>query len=236
MKLAIISGGSKGLGCAIASMLVAEGYQVVEFSRSAPHAYSIALDFSSPEAMLPVLSAQLAALAQKPWDEILVVSNAASLTPIGPTAKKDLLAVLANININFTSAVLFMSAVITHFQSHSCRKVIASISSGAALKAYAGWSLYCSAKAGLESYVRTVAVEQAGETSPFVLLNVDPGVMDTDMQALIRSSNKDDFPAVDYFIHRKASGELRMPEQVAAAIVKILHSDIDNGLRVAAFS
>lgn len=236
MKLAIISGGSKGLGCAIATMLVAEGYQVVEFSRSAPHAYSIALDFSSPEVMLPVLSAQLAALAQKPWDEILVVSNAASLNPIGPTAKKDPLAVLANINVNFTSAVLFMSAVIAHFQVHACRKVIASISSGAALKAYAGWSLYCSAKAGLESYVRTVAVEQAHESAPFVMLNVDPGVMDTDMQALIRSSDKDDFPAVDYFIHRKASGELRMPEQVAAAIVKILQSDQENGLRVAALS
>jgi benzil reductase ((S)-benzoin forming) len=235
-KLAIISGGSKGLGNAIAEQLSAAGYQVVEFSRSAPHAYSIKLDFASPEQMLPTLSAQLTTLAAKQWDEIFVVSNAASLYPIGPTSKKDPLAVFTNLNINFTSAILFMSEVIKHFQMHACRKVIASISSGAALKNYAGWSLYCSAKAGLESYVRTVAVEQESETSPFVLLNVDPGVMDTDMQSLIRSSHKDDFPAVDYFIHRKASGELRTPDLVANGVIKILQSDLASGTRIAVFS
>ena len=236
MKLAIISGGSKGLGHAIAEKLIVDGYQVVEFSRSAPHAYSIKLDFSAPDLMLPALSANLEALAAKQWDEIVVVSNAASLSPIGPTSKKNSMAVLANININFTSAILFMSEVVKHFQSHPCRKIVASISSGAALKAYSGWSLYCSAKAGLESYVRTVAVEQGSETSPFVMLNVDPGVMDTDMQSLIRSSHKDDFPAVDYFIHRKESGELRTPDQVAIGVVKILHSDATSGTRIAVFS
>ena len=236
MKLAIVSGGSKGLGHAIAEKLIVDGYQVVEFSRSAPHAYSIKLDFSAPDLMLPALSANLEALAAKQWDEIVVVSNAASLSPIGPTSKKNSMAVLANININFTSAILFMSEVIKHFQSHPCRKVLASISSGAALKTYSGWSLYCSAKAGLESYVRTVAVEQETETSPFVMLNIDPGVMDTDMQSLIRSSHKDDFPAVDYFIHRKESGELRTPDQVAIGVVKILHSDAKSGTRIAVFS
>ena len=236
MKLAIVSGGSKGLGHAIAEKLIVDGYQVVEFSRSAPHAYSIKLDFSVPDLMLPALSANLETLAAKQWDEIVVVSNAASLSPIGPTSKKNSMAVLANININFTSAILFMSEVVKHFQSHPCRKVLASISSGAALKAYSGWSLYCSAKAGLESYVRTVAVEQETETSPFVILNVDPGVMDTDMQSLIRSSHKDDFPAVDYFIHRKESGELRTPDQVAIGVVKILHSDAKSGTRIAVFS
>ena len=145
------------------------------------------------------------------------------------------LAVLANININFTSAILFMSEVVKHFQQHPCRKVLVSISSGAARKAYSGWSLYCSSKAGLESYIRTVAVEQESESHPFVVLNVDPGVMDTDMQALIRSSHKDDFPAVDYFIHRKESGELRTPDMVAAGIIKILHSDAVSGERVAVF-
>lgn len=236
MKLAIISGGSKGLGSAIAENLHAAGYQVVEFSRSAPHAYSVKLDFSSPEQMLPVLTSNLEKLAAQAWDEILVVSNAASLSPIGPTAKKNSMAVLANINTNFTSAILFMSEVMKHFQSHACRKVLVSISSGAALKAYSGWSLYCSAKAGLESYIRTVAVEQASEAHPFVVLNVDPGVIDTDMQSLIRSSHKEDFPAVDYFIHRKETGELRTPEMVAAGVVKILHSDATSGARIAVFS
>ncbi|NCB61947.1 MAG: short-chain dehydrogenase, partial [Gammaproteobacteria bacterium] len=92
MKLAIISGGSKGLGHAIAEKLHVAGYQVVEFSRSAPHAYSVKLDFSSPDQMLPMLTSNLEKLAAQPWEEILVVSNAASLSPIGPTSKKNTMA------------------------------------------------------------------------------------------------------------------------------------------------
>lgn len=236
MKLAIISGGSKGLGKAIAEKFLAAGYEVVEFSRSAPHAYSVKLDFSSPENMLPVLEEHLKELASKAWDEVIVVSNAASLNPIGPTSKKNSLAVLANLNINYTSAILFMSEVIKHFQDQPCHKLIASISSGAALKSYAGWSLYCSAKAGLESYIRTVAVEQEYEPHPVIMLNIDPGVMDTDMQAMIRSSRKDDFPAVDYFIHRKNSGELRTPEQVAGGVLKIIQAGHPSGERIAVSS
>lgn len=236
MKLAIISGGSKGLGKAIAEKFLSAGYEVVEFSRSAPHPYSVKLDFSSPENMLPVLEEHLKDLASKAWDEVIVVSNAASLNPIGPTSKKNSLAVLANLNINYTSAILFMSEVIKHFQDQPCHKLIASISSGAALKSYAGWSLYCSAKAGLESYIRTVAVEQEYEPHPVIMLNIDPGVMDTDMQAMIRSSRKDDFPAVDYFIHRKNSGELRTPEQVAGGVLKIIQAGHPSGERIAVSS
>lgn len=236
MKLAIISGGSKGLGKAITEKYASAGYQVVEFSRSAPTPHSVKIDFSSPENMLPVLEEHLARLAEQEWEELIVVSNAASLSPIGPTAKKNSLAVLANININYTSAILFMSEVIKHFQDKPYHKVIASISSGAALKSYSGWSLYCSAKAGLESYVRTVAVEQEYEPHPVMMLNIDPGVMDTDMQALIRSSHKDDFPAVEYFIHRKNTGELRSPEQVAGGVFKIIQGEHQSGERVAVSS
>jgi len=230
MKLAIISGGSKGLGKAITEKYASEGYQVVEFSRSAPSPHSVKIDFSSPENMLPVLDDHLTRLAEQEWEELVVISNAASLNPIGPTSKKNSLAVLANININYTSAILFMSEVIKHFQDKPYHKIIASISSGAALKSYAGWSL------GLDSYVRTVAVEQEYEPHPVIMLNIDPGVMDTDMQALIRSSHQDDFPMVDYFIHRKNSGELRAPEQVAGGVYKIIQAEHKSGERVAVSS
>ena len=55
-------------------------------------------------------------------------------------------------------------------------------------------------KSGLESYVRTVNGEQV-DRHRLLYLNVDPGVMDTDVRSLIHSSHRDDFPAVDYFIH-----------------------------------
>ena len=231
-KLAIISGGSKGLGRALVEDYLADGFEVVEFSRSAPHTCSVSVDFAAPETVVPLLHDAFAPLKKKVWDEIVVISNAASLNPIGPTSKKPAEAILDNLNINYVSAILFISEVMRMFQAHACRKVIASISSGAALKQYAGWSLYCSEKAGLENYIRTVAVEQTSEKLPFTLLNIDPGVMDTDMQEMIRASEQTDFPLVDFFRQRKENGELRSPALVSKTIRTIISQDYVSGERV----
>lgn len=227
MRLAILTGGSRGLGLALHDQLQQQGWRVLEFSRSAPHAGSVRLDLADPgeiEAVVkPALARLIAGLpAQSSIDELLVIGNAGVLDPIGPASRKDAAAVQANLQANFTSAILFMAAVIGQFQALPCRKVLASVSSGAAHKGYAGWSLYCAAKAGLENFIRAVAVEQASEPHPFIAINVDPGVMDTAMQALIRQQTPADFPDVARFIRRQADGELRPAHEVAAAILCIV--------------
>jgi NAD(P)-dependent dehydrogenase (short-subunit alcohol dehydrogenase family) len=100
--------------------------------------------------------------------------------------------------------------------------VLANISSGAAQKGYAGWSLYCAAKAGMENYIRALALEQQAEPHPFIPVNVGPGVIDTEMQALIRTSTASDFPEIERFIVRKEQGALLSPMKVAAAVCRIL--------------
>lgn len=155
-KLALISGGSRGLGQALCADYIALGYKVVEFSRTAPHAYSVATDFASPEDAARVFEDTMRPLAAETWDEIVVIHNAGTLTPIGAVANKLTVPVHGNININITSAILFLREAMRQFQGHACRKTLVNISSGAALKGYAGWSLYCAGKAALErtSYVR----------------------------------------------------------------------------------
>jgi benzil reductase ((S)-benzoin forming) len=233
-KLALISGGSRGLGEALCQQFAARDYTLIEFSRSAAASYSVAVDFAAPEDAARIFEATLAPLAAKPWDEIIVIHNAATLDPIGAVQDKPVAEVLANINTNVASAILFMRAVLTQFQAQACRKTLLNVSSGAAHKAYAGWSLYSAAKAASEAFVRGVAVEQALQAHPFVLLNVDPGVMDTAMQAAIRQSAADDFPEVARFIQRQAAGELRAPHVVAAAIARIVAAQPASGSRVAA--
>ena len=100
--------------------------------------------------------------------------------------------------------------------------MIGCISSGAALRPYAGWSLYDAAKAGMDHFVRTLALEQAAQPHPFLTVNLDPGVIDTQMQALIRSTDKVDFPDVERFILRKEMGKLTPPTKVAESILEIL--------------
>ena len=240
MRLAILTGGSRGLGLALHTALAQQGWQVIEFSRGAPHAGSIQVDLADPAQVETVVKPALARWvdvmgAHTPIDELLVLSNAGVLDPIGPASRKDAAAVRDNLQANFTSAILFMTAVIGQFQTLPCRKVLASVSSGAALKGYAGWSLYCAAKAGLENFIRAVAAEQAGEPHPFIAINVDPGVMDTAMQALIRQQSPADFPEVARFIRRQADGELRPAHDVAAAILRIVAlPDLTGGQRLVA--
>lgn len=222
MRLVVISEGSKGLGLALCSAFSERGHRVLEFSRSAPHDYSVSVDLASPAECRRIVATALATLGREPMDEILVINNAGTLDPIGPASRKAEDAVLANLNTNFTSAVLFLAELVEKYQTTPCRKVVVNVTSGAAQKGYAGWSLYCAAKAGMENFIRALAIEQKAEPYPFIAINVDPGVIDTDMQALIRSSSLADFPDVERFIERKKQGVLASPARVAAAILRIL--------------
>lgn len=222
MRLAILTGGSKGLGLALCEALAGRGYRVLEFSRSAPHAYSVRMDLSLPSDSRQIAAAALASLGGEHIEELIVINNAGTLDPIGSASRKGRDSVLANLNTNFTSAILVLTEIVAHFQATACRKVLANISSGAAEKGYAGWSLYCATKAGMENYIRALALEQQAESHPFIPVNVDPGVMDTDMQASIRSSSAFDFPEIERFIKRKEQGALVSPGSVAAAVCRIL--------------
>lgn len=234
MRLAIVSGGSKGLGLALCVTLQEQGYQVIEFSRSAPHAYSFAVDLTDPVASQAIIRQALQPLAAQAWDEVLLISNAGMLSPIGMVGQQESAALLSNINANVSSAMLLIAEVVAQFQAHTARKVLASISSGAALRPKAGWSLYCAAKAAMESFVKTVALEQAAQAAPFIALNIDPGLIDTEMQAQIRAASQADFPDVAQFIARKKSGLLIAPERVAAAVMGICAlPKLENGGRYA---
>ncbi|MBK9577841.1 MAG: SDR family NAD(P)-dependent oxidoreductase [Fibrobacterota bacterium] len=232
MKLALITGGSKGLGASLCRQWQERGFQVVEFSRSAPHPFSVQADLADPLAASRAIEAALQAIDPTSVEELVAVHNAGTLDPIGPVYRQDSEAIVSHLATNLTSGILFLSQVVACFQDRSCPKTLASISSGAALRPFQGWSLYCAAKAGLDHFVRTLAAEQKSQPHPFAAINIDPGVIDTSMQERIRQSDASDFPDVDRFIQRKEKGQLVPPDQVARSVLKILsRSDLVGGER-----
>lgn len=222
MKLFIITGGSRGLGYALCEQFKARDYKVIEFSRSAPHEFSIQTDLANPEASRLTIANTIASLDHSQLEELVVISNAGVLDPIGPTSNKARVDLIKNMNTNFVSPILVLTEIIAKFQATACKKIIANISSGAALKGYFGWSLYCAAKAGMENFIQSLAVEQKTQIHPFIPITIGPGVIDTEMQALIRATPQSDFIDVEKFIQRKDQGLLVAPDKVAASIIRIL--------------
>jgi benzil reductase ((S)-benzoin forming) len=232
MRVALLTGGSRGLGLALRAVLTTRGFRVLEFSRTSPHEFSVRVDLSSPERSLEAVVMALSTLRNEHLEELVVINNAATLEPIGPAYRKSRSAVLANLNTNYTSAILILTEIVSHFQDTACRKVLANVSAGAASNGYFGWSLYCAAKAGVENFIRALAIEQDAEAHPFFAINVDPGNVDTDMQATVRSSSPADFLAIERFVRRKEQGELMSPTDAAVAFCRILElPSLSNGAR-----
>ncbi|WP_432722676.1 SDR family NAD(P)-dependent oxidoreductase [Jeongeupia wiesaeckerbachi] len=230
-RLAIITGGSHGLGAALVAHYRAQGWTVRECSRSGQGEAHIHTDFADPDTTVATLDAHFADLATRSWDEVVLINNAATLTPLLPLAQQHDAQIAANLNVNVMSAVRVIAAFVRRFQHVAAVKTVAQISSGAALRGYGSWSLYCAGKAAIDHLIRAVAVEQTGAVHPVVCISIDPDVMDTQMQAEIRGTSEADFAEVARFIARKEDGKLRTPESVAAYVAGVIAGGPEGGAR-----
>jgi len=105
-------------------------------------------------------------------------------------------------------------AAIPHLRT--ARGRIVNVSSGAAVKAIEGWSAYCVAKAGGIHLTRLLAAEEPDITT----VALRPGVVDTDMQALIRAEGAKAMNPEKRasFLELKATGQLLDPAVPARKI------------------
>lgn len=230
-KLCLITGGSRGLGLALVKSYVQSGWTVREFSRSGQGETHVGADFARRESSVDALDAVMRDMAKRDWAEVVLILNAGQIGPVGPLSAsqpRDWWRSLdVNLSLNVSAAGLFQS----HFQSPAGRKTLALISSGAAQHGMEGWGLYCLAKAGLERLVESIAAEQEYQSAPIGAISIDPGLMDTDMQADIRKVGKDRFHEVDRFVEYERMGALKPPAAVAGAVQRIIGHAYDSGQR-----
>jgi len=231
LGLALITGGSRGLGAALCDEYRNRDWTVMEFSRSGPGVY---VDMANTCDAADVFSGAFEQLSAFAVDEIVVISNAAVLGPVGAVAHVEPADIASHIDVNVVSAIMLTRAFIAAFQDRDCPKTFVNISSGAAVKGHAGWSLYCASKAAMENFVRAVALEQALQPHPIRAINVNPGIMDTAMQAEIRAARVEDFPERERFVGFKLGGRLGQPDVVATRIVDLVASRPEPGATVSA--
>ena len=149
----------------------------------------------------------------------LWVNNAGVVEPMGPLATLDPAAVARAFEVNVLGVVHGSAAFARHVASRPGGGVLVNISSGAAARPYAGWAPYCASKAAVDQISRVVAAEE--RRFGLRVLAVAPGLVDTDMQALIRSTDAARFPAVERFRAAKAAGAFNSPAWVADQVLQL---------------
>ncbi len=231
MNIIIITGGSKGIGKALAKKYVAENYNVYSLARTSSlleNIENVFVDLSNLSETENVFTALLNKIVNQKTTSITLVNNAGRLGEISNLENLEASDISKSIQLNTTIPLILSSLFIKLTQPLSCKKQIINISSGAAKSPYQGWSVYCTSKAAIDIMTKAIATEQSDIENGVKCVSIYPGVVDTNMQSQIRSTKEADFKSLQRFIDLKENNELYTPDFVADSIYKI---DIENQLK-----
>lgn len=220
----IITGGSKGIGKAIAEKYAKENYKVFSLSRSITDLSNItqvAVDLTNIKEAENSFIMLLDEIKKLEIGSITLINNAGRLGTISNLENIPSVDISLSIQLNTTIPLVLSSLFIKELSQLNCKKQIINISSGAATSAYSGWSVYCSSKAAVDMITASIAKEQLSIKNGVMAFGIRPGVVDTNMQTQIRSTNVSDFENVQRFIDLKENNELYTPEFVAKKLYQL---------------
>lgn len=237
MKYFIVTGASKGLGKSIVDKLLEnDNNRIFGISRTSDEEHLkkgvkyLNVDLGDTKAIAGTVNTIFSHINKTSDDEFYLINNAGTINPIKTIENTDVDSLIANINVNLTSLMVLSSEFIYSLESFNGKKRILNVSSGAAKRPITGWNVYCSAKAGVDMFTQTVALEQNSKEFPVHLMAVAPGIIDTGMQETIRLADKENFRDLDQFKSFKEKGTLLNPSVVASGIIKLLlGNDFING-------
>jgi benzil reductase ((S)-benzoin forming) len=232
--LVIVTGGSSGIGHAVLATAPERTHRITVSRRSAEDVAPgfLEADLADPRAWERVGHVLDAIATEREWRRITFVQSAGTLDPTGFAGEVDPGRYERNLLVNAAAPLALGHRFLAGVSHLRCRRELAIVTSGAADKDVAGWSSYGAAKAAVDRWISTVAVEQERRGGVRVLA-LNPGVTDTSMQELIRSLDARDFPQVERYRERHAAGELVDPVSVARLVWGVLEDDsIPSGTKV----
>jgi benzil reductase ((S)-benzoin forming) len=234
MKAAIVTGVSRGLGESLAAALLARGFAVIGIGRASAERlggaqYRFArCDLAQLAAIETTLAPVFGDIAAARPRSICLINNAAVAGPVGTLGTFDANSVAEALAVNLVAPVTLVNLFCRAFGATSAQCLVINVSSGLAERVLPGSGPYSIAKAGLEMLTRQIVADQSAPT--FQAISVRPGIIDTGMQAYMRSQPRESFANVDMFREFHASGQLVPPDVVAAKIVdRLVLGEVENG-------
>jgi benzil reductase ((S)-benzoin forming) len=200
-SLFIITGASKGIGKGLAEKALESGANVwgVNRTHSIEHTnykgltYDLA-DITNLKKDLPDLFTKA-----QDFERVVLINNAGTLGDIGHLGAISNESIPHLFDLNVSAPLLLMNQFMKDFKDFKGEKIIINISSGAGKNAVDGWSGYCASKAALDMATEVAAKEAEIDGTSFIIKAIAPGVVDTEMQTQIRSTDEKSFSGVDKF-------------------------------------
>lgn len=219
-KLAYITGTSRGIGFALAELLLEDGYYVIGMSRTNTITHP---NFHFHEIDLSNLAEIESFIFEHPATEVLLINNAGTLGEILPVGRLSNQSIRDVTLLNILAPQILMNLFIqTYSQAVSSGKII-NISSGAGKKPIESWAPYCASKSAIDLFSETISAEFSQQNqSNWTIYSIAPGVVDTAMQEHIRSASSEDFAMLQNFISLKEDHQLSTPIAVAKKLIYIL--------------
>jgi NAD(P)-dependent dehydrogenase (short-subunit alcohol dehydrogenase family) len=223
MTTAIITGGSRGLGRALAEGLAADGWRVVIDGRDADAVHEAAAAIGPAVVPVPgdVTDAghrlDLVAAAARLGERLdLLVNNASLLgpSPLPPLRRHPLDVLVELFRVNVVAPLGLVQVALPLLVASA--GAVLNVTSDAAVEAYDGWGGYGSSKAALEQLSHVLA----GEEQAIRVWWFDPGDMRTQM-------HQEAFPGEDI-------SDRPEPQAVVPAMRLLLHERPPSGRVLAA--
>jgi NAD(P)-dependent dehydrogenase (short-subunit alcohol dehydrogenase family) len=211
---AIVTGGGRGIGAAIAAALREAGARVTVMGRT-PIAGESWIECDVADA-----SSVQRAFTEAGPAEVLI--NNAGQSDAAPFMKTDMTLWRRMIDVNLTGTFLCTQAALPAMLAARFGRIV-NIASVAGLEGFSHVSAYCAAKHGVVGLTRALAKELA--KAPITVNAVCPGYTDTDMvkkavsNLMARGGFEDEARAM--LGRTNPQGRLLTPEEVARAVVPL---------------
>lgn len=217
ISVVIVTGASRGVGAYVARWLAKIGAAVTLMARSPEPLQRVAQDVEWLGGTALTICGDVADAnaCRRAVDETLerfgqldaLVNNAGIFQPMASIGSADPEEWRYNVEVNLLGPFYMTNAAIPHLLKQKGR--IVNVGSGAANIPVKAGSAYCASKAALVQFARVLAAEEPSLT----IVTVQPGVVDTEMQALIRETGTKAMAPeqIAYYKGLKSEGRLEPP-------------------------